>query len=178
MCYHPLWSKNENMRRSPSAKIVSFLYRCLLLFYFRPQTSFYIIFYFNHVLKNSPHIQEQGMFLMIIIIGPQGNDDCLIGGEQGTLKEIKAFLMNLWLLGVRVKSWPIQTVAKLLIFHGLFFPGDLWEMASDYPFCVGSLHLLLRQFKRDERLWKQESKLRGGFRDSGANSAGICSLPR
>lgn len=44
------------------------------------------------------------MFLMIIIIGPQGNDDCLIGGEQGTLKEIKAFLMNLWLLGVRVKS--------------------------------------------------------------------------
>lgn len=103
MCYHPLWSKNENMRRSPSAKIVSFPYRCLLLFYFRPQTSFYIIFYFNHVLKNSPHIQEQGMFLMIVIIGPQGNDDCLIGGEQGTLKEIKAFLMNLWLLGVRVK---------------------------------------------------------------------------
>lgn len=44
------------------------------------------------------------MFLMIIIIGPQGNDDCLMGGEQGTLKEIKVFLMNLWLLGVRVKS--------------------------------------------------------------------------
>lgn len=96
-----LWNKNENIRRNHSALPfqTSFLFLIsvllLLYFYFRPQISFYFFFHFNHVLMSSLPIQEQGMFLMIIIIGPQGNINCLIAKEQSTLKEIKAFLIGL-----------------------------------------------------------------------------------